>query len=231
MACCPMLYHNLPTLSTTRHLVQCCFKRCPPYRQHRSLVQNPYLSTVFPTVVRNSHLSTVFPCLTGNSQLTSTFSILVQNFVLRANIPTLVGNSHLSSVFPTLVRNFQLSTDFCTLTGIYASSPMMACYLQRGSLPDVVPKFTRLIKKMPTHCISCLNPANLFKRQRLVRCCDSLCPAYRQHRHLSRAWKSPRKIRSSGGRPVFSFFAILTISHTERAIPCKNMQRFKNLLL
>ena len=198
MAYCPMLCHNLPILFVTKHLVRCCFKRCPPYRQHRSLVRNPYLTTVFSTLVGNSQLTAKFPTLVGNSHLSTV-------------LPTLVRNSHLTATFSILVRNFQLSTDFYTLTDIYASTPKSACYLQRGSLPDVVPKFTHLIRKMPAHRISCLNSAVLFTRQRLVRCCGSLCPAYRQHWHLSRAWKSPRKIRSSGGRPVFSFFAIITI--------------------
>ena len=85
---------------------------------------------------------------------------------------------------PIISTRWQLNTKIPPLTGIYSSTLIPACYLQRGSLPDVVPKFTHLIKKMTTHRISCLNSAVLFTRQRLVRCYGRLCLAYRQHRHL-----------------------------------------------
>lgn len=221
VAACPILSKKMPTLSSTWHLVRCCFKRCPPYRQHRSLVRNPYLTAIFPTLVGNSHLSTVFPTLVRNSHLTATFSILVRNFVLRSNIPTLaknyqltavfpslVGNSHLRTDFSILVRNFQLSTDFCTLTGIYASTLMPECYLQHSSLPVVMPKFTHLINKMSTHLISCLNSAILFTRQRLVRCYGILCPSCRNIAIFSGHRKAPGRSAPPGAAQYFHFLLL-----------------------
>ncbi len=195
MACCPMLCHNLPILFVTKHLVRCCFKSCPPYRQHRSLVRNPYLTTAFSTLVGNSQLTAKFPTLVGNSHLSTVF-------------PTLVRNSHLTATFSILVRNSQLSTDFYTLTDIYASTPKSACYLQRGSLPDVVPKFTHLIKKMPAHRISCLNSAVLFTRQRLVRCRSNLCPAYRQHCIFPGHRNAPGRSAPPGAALYFHFLLL-----------------------
>jgi len=190
-----MLCHNLPILSVTWHLVRCCPKSRPSYRQLGSLERNPYLTTVFSTLVGNSQLTAIFPTLVWNSYLSTEFHCLT-------------GNSQLTAVFPTLVRNFQLSTDFCTLTGIYASTIMPECYLQHSSLPVVMPKFTHLINKMSTHLISCLNSAILFTRQRLVRCYGILCPSCRNIAIFSGHRKAPGRSAPPGAAQYFHFLLL-----------------------
>ena len=69
----------------------------------------------------------------------------------------------------------------------------------------------------------------LFVTSHVAGCCTAICPSYRQHTILSDVAPQPAQLvgkmaSSSGGRPVFSFFAIITISQSSSEKIGKNVQ-------